>query len=301
MSARSPISAGLFSKKSFKGGGCDCCGRTPSGLPLLQCGEFGWHPSGNEGTDCLGLTQVIGLPPSLETENDRSGSLLRHGCFVLLGKESFECRSGDGLRGGARTLPLLEGSKLYWQAAVHKREDRRPCTAGRFGGSARRSRDERESDSFGRRRAIQNRTYPDSQRSAGCAVRQPLKSRSRYCGRPSILLRSLAARTIDLTDRELSDILEGLDNAIECMADWSDDEINTARDRRDIRRKTRKFWRPVKKLIVYAPNHYMAVSVKGASRGSGATVTLNGTELGSNGAKPVATKLTNNGAGTHPP
>ena len=45
----------------------------------------------------------------------------------------------------------------------------------------------------------------------------------------------------------------------------------------------------------------MAVSVKGASRGSGATVTLNGTELGSNGEKPVATKLTNNGAGTHPP
>jgi hypothetical protein len=97
--------------------------------------------------------------------------------------------------------------------------------------------------------------------------------------------------TIDLT-AELSDIFEGLENAIECMADWRDDELNTARDRRDIRRKTRKFWRLVKKLIVYAPNHYMAVSVKGASRGSGATVTLNGTELGSNGEKPVATKLT---------
>ena len=107
--------------------------------------------------------------------------------------------------------------------------------------------------------------------------------------------------TIDLTARELSDILEGLDNAIECMADWSDDELNTARDRRDIRRKTREFWRLVKKLIVYAPNHYMAVSVKGASRGSGATVTLNRTALGSNGEKPVATKLTNNGAGTLPP
>jgi hypothetical protein len=107
---------------------------------------------------------------------------------------------------------------------------------------------------------------------------------------------------IDLTDRELSAILEGLDNAIECIADWSEDELDTARDRRDIRRKTRKFWRLVKKLIVYAPNHYMAaVSVKGASRGSGATVTLNRTELGSNGPKPVATKLTNNGAGTNPP
>ena len=80
-----------------------------------------------------------------------------------------------------------------------------------------------------------------------------------------------------------------------------DDELNTARDRRDIRRKTRKFWRLVEKLIVYAPNHYVAVSVKVGSRGSGATVTLNRTALGSNGETPVAIKLTNNGAGTHPP
>jgi hypothetical protein len=92
--------------------------------------------------------------------------------------------------------------------------------------------------------------------------------------------------TIDLAARELSDILEGLDNAKECMADWSDDELNTARDRRGRRRKTLKFWHLVNKLIVYAPNHYIAVSVKGASRGSGATVTLEGTELGSNGEKP---------------
>lgn len=88
----------------------------------------------------------------------------------------------------------------------------------------------------------------------------------------------MPAMTIDLAARELSDILEGLDNAIECMADWSDDELNTARDRRGRRRKTLKFWRLVNKLIVYAPNHYMAVSVKGASRGSGATVTLDGTD-----------------------
>jgi hypothetical protein len=82
--------------------------------------------------------------------------------------------------------------------------------------------------------------------------------------------------TIDLTARELSDILEGLDNAIECMVDWSDDELNPVRDRREIHRKTRKFWCLVKRLVVYAPNHYTAVSVKGASRGFGATVTLNG-------------------------
>ena len=29
----------VFSQKLFKGGGCDCWGRTPSGPPLLQCGE----------------------------------------------------------------------------------------------------------------------------------------------------------------------------------------------------------------------------------------------------------------------
>jgi hypothetical protein len=107
--------------------------------------------------------------------------------------------------------------------------------------------------------------------------------------------------TIDLTAGELSDILEGLDNAIECMADWSDDELDTPRYHRGMRRQTLKFWCLVNKLIVYAPNHYMAVSVKGASRGSGATVTLDGTELGSKGEKPGTTKLTNNAAGPHPP
>ena len=107
--------------------------------------------------------------------------------------------------------------------------------------------------------------------------------------------------TIELTARELSDVLEGLDKAIECMADWSDDELNTARDRREIHRKTRRFWCLVKKLIVYAPNHYMAVSVKGASRGSGATVTLDGPELRRNERNPVATRLTNNSAEILPP
>jgi hypothetical protein len=107
--------------------------------------------------------------------------------------------------------------------------------------------------------------------------------------------------TIDLTARELSDILEGLDNAIECMADWSDDKLSTARYRRGMRRNTLKFRCLVNKLNAYAPNHYMAASAKGASRGSGATVTLDGTELGSNGEKPGTTKLTNNATGTHPP
>ena len=139
-----------------------------------------------------------------------------------------------------------------------------------------------------------------------CADRQQraavhrVKIRQVREGDPEIL-RSLAAMTIDLTARELSDILQGLDDDIERMADWSDDELTTARDRRNMRRKTRKYGCLVKKLIVYEPNHYMEVSAKGASRGSGATVTLNGTELDRNGGKPVATKLTNNGAGTYPP
>jgi hypothetical protein len=134
------------------------------------------------------------------------------------------------------------------------------------------------------------------------AVILPLSRRSAATSaKPSILLRSLPAMTIDLTARELSDILEGRENAIECMTDWSEDQLNTARDRRGRREKTLKFWCLVNKLIVYAPHHYMAVSVKGASRGSGATVTLDGTELVRNGQKPGTTKLTNNAAGPHPP
>ena len=92
--------------------------------------------------------------------------------------------------------------------------------------------------------------------------------------------------TIDLTARELSDILEGLDNDTEGMADWREDELNTARYRRGMRRQTLKFWCLVNKLIVYAPNHYTAVSVKGASRGSGATVALDGTELAAKARNP---------------
>jgi hypothetical protein len=117
--------------------------------------------------------------------------------------------------------------------------------------------------------------------------------------RASILLQNLPTMTIELAAGELSEILESLDNAIERMSDRSADVLNTARYRRSMRRKTLKFWYLVNKLIVYAPNHYMAVSVKGASRGSGATVTLDGTELGSNGERPGTTKLTNTG-GSHP-
>ena len=124
MTGRALINAGMFMQKSFKSGGRDCWGRTPSGFPLLQCLEFGGHASGNESGDCLGLAQIFGLPPGLETKNDRSGSLLRHGCFVVLQNESFECRGGHSLRRGARSLPLLKGAKLYWQATSHKRTDR---------------------------------------------------------------------------------------------------------------------------------------------------------------------------------
>ena len=124
MTGRSSINAGMFMQKSFKSGGRDCWGRTPSGFPLLQCLKFGGHACGNESGDRLGLTQIVGLPPRLETKNDRSGNLLRHGCFLVLQKESFEGRGGNSLRGGARSLPLLEGAKLYWQATSHKCADR---------------------------------------------------------------------------------------------------------------------------------------------------------------------------------
>ena len=121
MIGRSSINTGMFMQKSFKCGGGDCWGRTPSAFPLLQCLELGGHASGNESGDCLGLAQIIGLPPGLETKNDRSGSLLQQRCFVVLQKEPFECRSGHSLRRGAGSLPLLKGAKLYWQATGHKR------------------------------------------------------------------------------------------------------------------------------------------------------------------------------------
>jgi hypothetical protein len=92
MKGRSPIFAGMFIQKSLEGSGRNRWGRTPSGFPLLQGGEFGWHASGNKSADCLGLAQAVGLPPCLETENHRNRSPLGDGCFV-----SLEVASGKAI------------------------------------------------------------------------------------------------------------------------------------------------------------------------------------------------------------
>ena len=124
MTGSSSIEAGMFMQKSFKSGGRDCRGRTPSGFPLLQCGEPGGHASGNESTDCLGLAQIIGLPPGLETQNDRSRSLLGHRSFVSPGKESFKRRSRNGLRRGLPYFPGLESAEFDWQSGSNQSLDR---------------------------------------------------------------------------------------------------------------------------------------------------------------------------------
>ena len=118
------INLGVFFQKSLKGRGRNRSRRTPSYFPLSQGGEFGGHASGDKNTDCLCLAQVIGFPPGLKSENDRSGRSLRYRCFELLGKEPLKCGCGDGLRRGASPLPLLKSAELYGQPTVHKRTDR---------------------------------------------------------------------------------------------------------------------------------------------------------------------------------
>jgi hypothetical protein len=117
------IIVGMFIQKPLESSGRNRWGRTPSGFPLLQGGEFGWHASGNKSADCFGLAQAVGLPPCLETENHRSRSPLGDGCFVLLGKKSFKCRSGDRLRGGLPYFPGLESSELDWQSRSNQSVD----------------------------------------------------------------------------------------------------------------------------------------------------------------------------------
>jgi hypothetical protein len=124
MTGRSSINAGVFIQKSFKGGGRNCRWRTPSGFPLLQGGQLGGHASRNESIYCLGLAQIIGLPPSLQTENDSSGTLLRRGRFVSLGKESFKRRSGDRLRSGLPYFPGLERAQFDRQSGGNQSLDR---------------------------------------------------------------------------------------------------------------------------------------------------------------------------------
>ena len=124
MTRRLPISTGVFIQKSFKSGGRNCRRRAPSGFPLLQCGQLRGHARRNKSTDCLGLAQVIGLSPRLETYNDRSGSFLRRGRFVSLGKKFFKRRGRDGLRRGLPYFPCLESAEFDWQPGGNQSLDR---------------------------------------------------------------------------------------------------------------------------------------------------------------------------------
>ena len=124
MSGRSWINARVFSQKSFKSSGRDRRGRTPSGLPLLECRKLGRHASRTESSDCVGLGQIIGLPPSLETDNDRSRKPLRRGCFMVLREKSFKRRSGDRLRRGLTYFPGLESAEFDRQAGGNHSLDR---------------------------------------------------------------------------------------------------------------------------------------------------------------------------------
>jgi hypothetical protein len=73
--------------------------------------------------------------------------------------------------------------------------------------------------------------------------------------------------TIELSMSELSDLIEGLDMAIECMADWAQDPLATPADLRQINASSGKFWRLARKLLAQYPgDHYMRVSVNGSSR-----------------------------------
>jgi hypothetical protein len=124
MSGRSWINAGVFNQKSFKSSARDRRGRTPSGLPLLQCSELGRHAGRIECSDCLGLGQIIRLPPSLQTNNDRSRRPLRRGCFMVLREKSFKRRSGDRLRSGLTYFPGLQSAEFNWQTGGNQSLDR---------------------------------------------------------------------------------------------------------------------------------------------------------------------------------
>jgi hypothetical protein len=172
-------------QKSFKSGGRDCWGRTPSGFPLLQCGELGGHASANESGDCVGLAQIIGFPPSLETENNRSRSLLGHGSFVSPGKESFKRRSRNRLRRGLPDFPGLESAEFDWQSGGNQSLDRlrltefvqgSPCFQfGDYG---------REVAVSGHRRSMmpiaQNAGNSQSQKFCGTALLSPIYNKVRY-------------------------------------------------------------------------------------------------------------------------
>ena len=73
--------------------------------------------------------------------------------------------------------------------------------------------------------------------------------------------------TIDLSMSELSDLIEGLDMAIECMADWAQDPLATPADFRQINASSRKFWRLARKLLAQYPATIICASALMARAG----------------------------------
>lgn len=115
MSGMFAINAGVFVQKSLEGR-CRDGARMPSpAFPILKGTEFGRESAGDQNIDGLNLAQVIFFSPSLETEDDRGWNPLRHGYLLLLGKESLERSSRDGLRRRLSYFPSLESTEFDGQ------------------------------------------------------------------------------------------------------------------------------------------------------------------------------------------
>ena len=115
MSGMFAINAGVFVQKSLE---CRCRdgARMPSpAFPILKGTEFGREPGGDQNIDGLNLAQVICFPPSLETENDRDRSPLRHGHLLLLRKKFLKRSSRYGLRRRLSYFPSLESTEFDGQ------------------------------------------------------------------------------------------------------------------------------------------------------------------------------------------
>jgi len=66
----------MLIKKPLECRGGDRLRRMPPNLPTLKGLKFCWQSSHDEGFHCLGLAEIIGLPPSLEALNNGSDGLL---------------------------------------------------------------------------------------------------------------------------------------------------------------------------------------------------------------------------------
>ena len=124
MSGLLAINSRVFVQKSLEGSSRDGARLPSPAFPILKGTEFGRESSGDQNSHGLNLAEILCLPPSLETGDDRGWNPLRQEYLLLLRKEPLKRGSRDGLRRRLSYFPRLESTEFDGQTGGNQSADR---------------------------------------------------------------------------------------------------------------------------------------------------------------------------------